>query len=75
MFPVDRKTEPSICFITNGQSFQTLNQRIGQDFEVFRGNQKLSPVFEKRSHMSYNTWLSYVFCLSNTVHFWSHIYF
>ena len=27
------------------------HQTIGLDFEVFRKNQKLSPVFEKLSHM------------------------
>ena len=51
MFPVDQKTQPSIYFKTNNQDFQTLSQNIGLDFEVFRGNQKLSPVFEKLSHV------------------------
>ena len=61
MFFFDQKTQPSICFKISGQAFQTLSQTIGLDFEIFRGNQKLNPVFEKLSHMlRYNTWMSYV---------------
>ena len=45
MFPGDQKTQPSICFKTSGQDFQTFTQTIDWDFEAFRGNQKVSPVF------------------------------
>ena len=56
MFFFDQKTQPSIYFKISGQAFQTLSQTIGLDFEIFRGNQKLNPVFEKLSHMlRYNT--------------------
>ena len=51
MFPDYQKTWPSICFKTSAQDFQTLSQTIGWDFEVFRANKKLIPVFEKLSHM------------------------
>ena len=43
----DQKTKLSICLKTSGQDFQTFNQKIGWDFEIFRGNQKLSLMFEK----------------------------
>ena len=51
MFPDDQKTQPSICFKTSGQDFQTLSQTNGWDFQDFRENQKLSPVFERISRM------------------------
>ena len=45
MFPGGQKTQPSIYFKTSGQDFQTFIQTIDWDFEAFRGNQKVSPVF------------------------------
>ena len=46
MFPNDQKTQSNICFKTNSQEFETLSQISGWDFQVVRGNQKLSPVSE-----------------------------
>ena len=46
-FPDYQKTQPSICFKTSDQDFQTLRKIIGWGFKVFWGNQKLSPAFLK----------------------------
>ena len=51
MFPDDQNIQRSICFKTSDQNIQTPSQTIGWDFEVFRGNQKLSAVFEKLSDL------------------------
>ena len=70
MFPNDQKTQPSICFKTSGQDFQTLSQTIGWDFEVSWGNQKLRLVLKTLATcFNYNTWLSYVFFQSNAALF------
>ena len=47
----DQKTKLSICLRTSGQHFHTFTQKLGWEFEIFRGNQKLSLMFEKLGHM------------------------
>ena len=51
MFLDNQKTQWSIYFKTRGQDFQTISQKIGWDFEVVKGNQKLRAMFGKFSHM------------------------
>ena len=72
MFPCEQKTQPSTSFKTSGQDFQTLNQTIGWDFEVFETKDWAQCLKSLAACVSYNTWVSYMFFQS--VLFWSHFY-